>query len=127
MSGEELTTLLKYHGVKLSKLAAKLGKSPSTLQSRLSVKNVKPEFLKEVEEATGLDLSTYVQNKNGKKETVSLSEILFTQMNIQEILIENLKEQQEFFKMEAETLRRENKQIQKRIDEISRKKKQAAV
>lgn len=126
MSGEELSTLLKYHGVKISKLAAQLGKGVSTLQSRLAVKNVKPEFLKEIEEATGLDLSSYVQNNYEKKTTVSLSEILFTQMKIQEQLINNLKEQQAYFKMEAETIQKENKQIQKRIDEISRKKKLAA-
>lgn len=125
MTGEELAGLLKYHGVKLSELAAKLGKGVTTLQSRLTVKNVKPEFLKQIEEATGLDLTSYVNNNYEKKKPVSLAEIVLSQMKIQEALINNLKEQQRYFKKEADALQKKNKQIQKRIDEISRKEQDA--
>lgn len=119
MTGEQLQAILKYHGVKKSELAAKLGINYTSLRSRLQVKTIKPNFLKEIETITGLDLSSYDDKQ--VKEPVSVSEILLTQMKMQELLIKNLEEQQEFFRNETTQILKENKKLQEKINIFSSK------
>ena len=53
MKGLELKDALAQKGVVFSDLAGKLGLTPQGLMHKFSVKNVKPEFIKQVEEALG--------------------------------------------------------------------------
>lgn len=56
MSGAELKKILADKGVVKSRLAAQLNMRPQDLNARLNVKNVKVDFLREVEKAVGFKL-----------------------------------------------------------------------
>ena len=56
MKGFELKEFLTSKGVILSELAVKLGMSPQGLKHRFEVKNVKPEFIKQIEEVVGFKI-----------------------------------------------------------------------
>ena len=56
MKGLELKEFLTSKGVILSELAVKLGMSPQGLKHRFEVKNVKPEFIKQIEEVVGFKI-----------------------------------------------------------------------
>ncbi len=56
MSGNELRRKLLGNGIGLVELAGKLGLSQQAFSNRLTVKNVKPEFLRQIEEIVGFSL-----------------------------------------------------------------------
>ena len=56
MKGFELKEYLVSKGVIFSDLAVKLGMSPQGLKHRFEVKNVKPEFVGQIEEAVGFKI-----------------------------------------------------------------------
>ena len=56
MKGFELKEYLVSKGVIFSDLAVKLGMSPQGLKHRFEVKNVKPEFVRQIEEAVGFKI-----------------------------------------------------------------------
>lgn len=122
MTGEELKTILKYRGVAMTELAEKLGLNYRTLQGRLKVRTVKTPLLNSIAEVLGIDPKELTGDDNAqKKEVASLASILKGQMELQESLLKTLKEQQDFFKEETAELRKENKLLKEKIDEISRK------
>lgn len=122
MTGEELKTILKYRGVAMTELAEKLGLNYRTLQGRLKVRTVKTPLLNSIAEVLGIDPKELTGDDNTqKKEVASLASILKGQMELQESLLKTLKEQQDFFKEETAELRKENKLLKEKIDEISRK------
>lgn len=53
MKGFELKEYLTSKGIILSELAVKLGMSPQGLKHRFDVKNVKPDFIRQIEEVVG--------------------------------------------------------------------------
>lgn len=56
MTGNELRNILKANGVVLAELARSLGMSQQVLNSRLSVKNLKIDFINDVQDATGINV-----------------------------------------------------------------------
>ncbi len=56
MSGEELKQILLSSGIKLNDVAERLELSPQALSRRLSVKNVKIDFVEKLENAIGIEI-----------------------------------------------------------------------
>lgn len=67
MSGNELKRKLVGNGVGLVELAGKLGLSQQAFSNRLTVKNVKPEFIKQIEEIVGFSLDEIPSNTETKQ------------------------------------------------------------
>ena len=57
MTGNELRNILKGKGVVLTDLAAQLGMSQQVLNSRLSVKQLKADFIQKVEDIVGFNVT----------------------------------------------------------------------
>lgn len=74
MSGDELKQLLKERGVVMTELAAMLGKTQQGLNSNLTVKKVKAEFIRQVEEATQMSFTE--KDAKALRNTHSVDELL---------------------------------------------------
>lgn len=61
MSGDEIKLVLQKHGITQSSLAKRLNMSPALLNNRLSVKMVKQDFQKQIEDAIGFSLDSEEQ------------------------------------------------------------------
>lgn len=128
MTGEQLKNILRFRGVTMTELADKLGLNYRTLQGRMKVRTVRVPFLNQIAEVLGIDPCELMPEEEiEKKEATSLSSVLMGQMDLQRTLIKTLKEQQQFFKEETAELRKENKILKEKIDEISRKEESANV
>lgn len=73
MSGNELKRKLVGNGVGLVELAGKLGLSQQAFSNRLTVKNVKPEFIKQIEEIVGFSIE---ETPHTNTETLQFIELL---------------------------------------------------
>ena len=63
MKGSELKEILAEKGVVFSELSARLGLSPQGLMHKFTVKNVKPEFVHQVEEIVGFNVEEVYKNE----------------------------------------------------------------
>ena len=62
MKGIELKETLMQRGVVLSDLAARLGITPQGLANKFMVKNIRPDFIRQVENAVGFSIAEMPNN-----------------------------------------------------------------
>ena len=72
MKGVELKETLVRRGVVLSELSSKLGITPQGLSTKLNVKNVKPDFIKQIEEIVGFSLEDIPQTNTETQQFLEL-------------------------------------------------------
>jgi hypothetical protein len=76
MTGNELRRKLVGNGVGLVELAGKLGLSQQAFSNRLTVKSVKPEFVRQIEEVVGFSLTEQPVSTDSQKNIDSLIGLL---------------------------------------------------
>lgn len=103
MTGQELRNKLKKKGIVLAKLAAKLEMTPSNLSRRLDVAMIDYEFLRQIEDVLGVNLSD--------DETINTKETTIPYSVYKDLKEENrdLKDQNKKMQMKIEVLLEENK------------------
>lgn len=72
MTGNELKRKLLSEGVGITELAGRLGLSQQAFSNRLTVKNVKPEFIRQIEEIVGFKINPVTSNSTETQQFIDL-------------------------------------------------------